>query len=218
MVGKPSKPFSDAEVKAARDDSGDLWTLSNNVLYKLCQDYPGNSNLQEVVTKVMIIGKTYSASIERRRTSSVPKIKGEDYYKQVASEIKTLALDAELGDMRSSEPSELKNIKSALRMHQRLVSAVEKFAKIRHRSFASKYLHFHAPNWFFIFDSIASGELKKQVPRPHYDAALSGIGDDNYRAFVERAWELREKLVQQDPPRLTPRELDRLLYKRGLQH
>ena len=81
MVGKLSQPFSDSEVKAARDDSED-WTLTNKVLYKLCQDYPGNSNLQEIATKVMIIGKTYSAAIERRRTSSVPKIKIEDYLQE----------------------------------------------------------------------------------------------------------------------------------------
>ena len=213
MVGKPTQPFSDVEVQTARDDSQDIWTLSNDVLYKLCQDYPGNSNLQEVVTKVMIIGKTQSAPIERRHTSFFPKIKAEDYYKKVADEITTLDLDAELHGMRCTEPSELKDLTPTLYMHQKIVGAVEKFSKNRHRSFASKYLHFHAPNWFFIFDSIATGALSKQVPRPDDDVALSGIGDDNYRDFVQRAWGLCEQLGH---PRLTPRELDRLLYKRGL--
>jgi hypothetical protein len=213
IVGKPTQPFSDAEVQTSRDDSQDIWTLSNDVLYKLCQDYPENSDLRKVVTKVMIIGKTHSAAIERRRTWARSKIKVEDYYKKVAAEITTLDLDAELCGMQSTEPSELKDLRPTLDMHQKIVGAVEKFSKNRHRSFASKYLHFHAPNWFFIFDSIATGVLNKQVPRRQYDVALSSIGDDNYRNFVQRAWGLCEQLGH---PRLTPRELDRLLYKRGL--
>jgi hypothetical protein len=111
MVRKPTQPFSYAEVEAARDDSQDIWTLSNEVLYKLCQDYPGNSDIREVVTKVLIIGKTYSAAIERRRTWPGSKIKVEDYYKKVAAEITTLDLDAELRGMQSTEPSEFKDLR-----------------------------------------------------------------------------------------------------------
>ena len=135
----------------------------------------------------------------------------------MAAEIITLDLDAELDGMRSTEPSELKDLRPTLFMHQKLVGAVEKFSKNRHRSFASKYLHFHARNWFFIFDSIAACELRKHIPRPHSAEALSGIGDNNYRDFVTRAWRLREELVRKGFPPLTPRELDRLLYRRGLQ-
>ena len=213
-AGTRTRPFTEAEIKAARNESEDIWTLSNNVLYKLCQNYPGHSNLEEIVTKILIIGKTYSAAIERRPTSSGAKLKVEDYYKKVASEFKALDLDVELRRMQSTKPSDFEDVKPALRLHKLVMDAIKKFSEIWQRSFASKYLHFHAPNWFFIFDSIATRELKKQIPRPPHVEEFADNVDKDYGDFVTRAWILRQELVQLGQPLLTPREIDRLLYKR----
>lgn len=208
--------FSNDEIETARAKEEDIWTVFNRVLYQLCKDYPGHSDLSQVVTKIMIIGKTYSVPIERRRIRpNETKLAIEPYYRAVAKKIIDLDLDAKLREMRRTEPSQLENLGEALCMHLRVMNAIKEVSNNEQRSFASKYLHFHAPKWFFIFDSIACRALYNcGLPQPEIPA-LADIGDKDYRNFVTRAEVLRKALEEEDPPLLTPRELDRLLYRRG---
>lgn len=47
--------------------NGTDWDLSNAVLYELCEKHPQHANKYEVLAKLLIIGRTYAASVERRR-------------------------------------------------------------------------------------------------------------------------------------------------------
>src|SRR5215510_14165737 len=102
MLWKLPEPFSDSEIRDARDDSKDVWTLANNVLYNFCRDYPEHDDIKVVVAKVMLIGNVYGKVI-RGYSLSVLKTNLENYYKKLAAEIMNLDLDAELRDMRSTE-------------------------------------------------------------------------------------------------------------------
>jgi hypothetical protein len=82
------------------------------------------------------------------------------------------------------------------------------------RSFVSKYLHFHAPAWFFIYDSVASNGLRRVIGHVSVPRELPAVGDPTYRQFVSRAWLLREELAKRSKP-LTPRQLDILLLRCG---
>ncbi|MCI0640696.1 MAG: hypothetical protein L0Y72_16605 [Gemmataceae bacterium] len=44
-----------------------VWDLGNAALYDLCQEHPGHKKRDEIIAKIWLIGRSYSASIERRR-------------------------------------------------------------------------------------------------------------------------------------------------------
>lgn len=52
------------ERALSQDDS---WCIGNQVLYDLCRRYPRHAVDAEIVAKVWLIGRAYSASIERGR-------------------------------------------------------------------------------------------------------------------------------------------------------
>jgi len=39
------------------------WDLGNKTLYGLCKDYPGHRDEREIIAKIWLIGRAYSASI-----------------------------------------------------------------------------------------------------------------------------------------------------------
>src|SRR4051812_27540039 len=45
----------------------DLWSIGNQALYDLCERYPRHNVDAEILAKVWLIGRSYSASIERGR-------------------------------------------------------------------------------------------------------------------------------------------------------
>ena len=78
------------------------------------------------------------------------------------------------------------------------------------RALASKYLHFHVPRLFYIYDSRAAEairEFSSELPRP----SRSGAGDDEYRKFAEKCQHLRDLCAQRFSLELRPRHIDNLL-------
>jgi hypothetical protein len=83
--------------------------------------------------------------------------------------------------------------------------------KLNKRSLASKYLHFHCPTIFPIYDSIAKKGLKKldiRIDNHNYS------GDNEYTLFCNKILELKEILSK---AHLKPslREIDNFLLKLG---
>ena len=78
------------------------------------------------------------------------------------------------------------------------------------RALASKYLHFHVPNLFYIYDSRAAEairEFSSDLPRP----SRAGDGDDEYRKFAERCHHLRDLCAREFSLDLLPRHVDNFL-------
>lgn len=42
-----------------------IYNTLNKILYKMFQDYPENKVAEHIVAKVLILGRTYAAAIER---------------------------------------------------------------------------------------------------------------------------------------------------------
>jgi hypothetical protein len=80
------------------------------------------------------------------------------------------------------------------------------------RSLASKYLHFHRPNLFYLYDSRAAWAIKQVTPRlssiPHLEVDEH---DWTYRDFVRRCVWLRARVQETLSIFLTPREIDKIL-------
>lgn len=74
------------DIEFVLSDSEDVWTFGNNVLYNLCREYPGHDSKPIVIAKIWLIGRSYSAAIERRRRSTVHSISDSDrFYEHIVA-------------------------------------------------------------------------------------------------------------------------------------
>ncbi|MGQ0578153.1 MAG: hypothetical protein ACT4PQ_04490, partial [Betaproteobacteria bacterium] len=81
------------------------------------------------------------------------------------------------------------------------------------RSLASKYLHFHVPKLFFIYDSRAveaMREFSDVLPRA---GRTDGTGDNEYRKFAEKCSALGAHCTNEFGLCPLPRQIDNLLLK-----
>lgn len=120
----------------------------------------------------MIIGRTYAASIERRNVKNtiedsqpVAEIINDDFYvNHVVPIFQKIKLDQYINEIKSWGDVPLlslsdEQITKVLTLHKILSGAFEKGTGLQIRSFASKYLHFHLSDIYFIYDSRAYAAL-----------------------------------------------------------
>lgn len=198
-----------SRVAAARRKSP--WGLSNQVLYDLCARYPLHEKREQVVAKVLLIGRTYAAAIERRRE----KVERNEafYLKTVAPKIIRSKIDTWISDAQKTISGTADITSILLGTHYKVTKLFRQISKQDKRSLASKYLHFHAPDLFFIIDSRAlrgMRAVKDIVGRP---SPLDGEFDDEYRKFVQKCLSLRDHCKQKFGFKLSPRQLDNLLLR-----
>ena len=188
------------------------WEFANNVLYQLCEKYPTHDNEDIVVAKIWLIGRSYAAAIERFKDKS--SAESEDfYYEEVAPKMieKGEGLDSQIRKLKQSQNVSIVDILST---HKYLLDAFESITKHKNRSLASKYLHFHCPEHFYIYDSRADSAVKKFVDLPNeYKKTLYNfeVYDSEYANFVCRMMELREYIHKTFDKKLNPRQLDSFL-------
>ncbi len=214
----------DVDIALDANDK-DIWNKGNRVLYKLCADYPDHTDDQAIVAKVWLIGRSYAAAVERGRVMDMNTQTSEDFYREkVTTALMEAEIDELLQNLKNRQPENAADdadlIRSGLEVHVKLVQALSPITGKSHRSFASKYLHFHVPDAFFIYDSIAAHGLSTLLPRYRVKDELctkdqvDGI-DDIYRTFVNKAHFLRGAIYERFSEKLTPRQLDRLLLRVG---
>lgn len=133
------------------------------ILYDMCKKWPHHNDLSEVQAKVTIIGRTYAAGLERKG--------GEDYRKGILETVanalnnNTKRIDRDVAALRNLKQLSLTAQDRILETHGNMVSLLRKETKtkLNFRSFASKYLHFHAPI-VPLFDSRASSAIRELYP------------------------------------------------------
>lgn len=207
---------SAAEIIEARNDATDVWAVGDAVLYRLCREYPHHADVQEVVAKLWLVGRAYSAAIERRPvTQGVVKESMKAYYRRAAEALIASEIDAAIAALPSNPPESLEDVGRTLPIHMHVMGCIKSVSNADQRSFASKYLHFHRPDWFVMFDSVAVRGLCRLLGRAPSRQLRSPLSDAEYTRFVARAWQLRHYLESLSDSSLTLRALDRLLLARG---
>jgi len=89
---------------------------------------------------------------------------------------------------------------------------LNKVTGLNKRSFSSKYLHFHLPDLFFIYDSravFAMKQLKELLPTATQNT--KGKFDKPYQQFTEQCVLLTKHISDDLGILLSPRQLDNLL-------
>lgn len=139
-------------LRKIKDLKNDPWILGNSVLYKLCKDHPDHKIDEEIAAKIWLIGRAYAASIERRKKKY--NINDDFYSEVVIPQIKQSGVDEWIQNCRSKKSKE-----SCLLAHKKTTGLFKRISGLEKRSLASKYLHFHLPDMFFIYDSRASSGI-----------------------------------------------------------
>ena len=146
------------EIKKFKKDveKYDFGRVSNKTLYDMCKKYPYHKDESEIIAKVWLIGRSYATPIERNRNN---KNISDDFYNDiVAPKFKeNNAFDNLLLRIRKLNKLNEDNTSIILEIHKRVTNFIREITHDDKRSFVSKYLHFHFPNLFFIYDSRVAG-------------------------------------------------------------
>lgn len=214
---RPTMGIDMAELKRAISTDDDIWAFGNNILYQLCREHPKHESPKVVVAKIWLIGRSYAAAIERRdlRFDGGILMPNDKFYKEVvAPQMIRSEIDKRIAALRRSKAVNDKNIAEVIDTHACLTRIFHDFTGKSKRSLASKYLHFHLPEHFYLYDSRAVVGLRmlgraESPSRPRVQGC-----DAEYMKFALRMLELQEDIERCLGKRLRPRELDKLLLNR----
>jgi len=172
----------------------------NDVLYRMCSERPNHTDVDTVSSKLWLIGRAYSASIERKA--------GKDFNINDAAKIVIdRNIDPYIEKIRKINRPTQENINDVLLAHHVLTLALFDSTGVMKRSLASKYLHFHAPKAVFIYDSIANGRIRDKFKRMRFNAPSEY--DKPYAEFCYRCLHYRDEFLEKRLGGLvTPRRLD----------
>lgn len=185
-----------------------LWDVGNQALYDLCRREPLHKRDGVIVAKIWLIGRAYSAAVERRKAVTT---RGDSFYADVvAPAMRKAPIDRWIGRV-SSDPVDPH---IALEAHRNLTDLLENISELRKTSLASKYLHFHVPSAFFIFDSRARTAIRalpESVGGVHTPPLSKDSYDRDYASFYFRCLTLTARIKGMTRRRMSPRELDKVL-------
>ncbi|WP_131707548.1 hypothetical protein [Chryseobacterium angstadtii] len=189
-----------------------IWDFGNEILYNLCKEHFEHLNEEVIITKTLFIGRIYAAAIERRKIK-IDQINNDNFYiTKVAPAFKNSNLDSNLKILKNSS---LNNIWEILTTHKELQNILKKITNLDKRSFSSKYLHFHLPDLFFIYDTRAVNSMNEnypqKIPNKYREIINSEHVDREYAKFFCKCLLLKEQLESESTETITPRILDNIL-------
>lgn len=191
------------------------WKLATDMLYTLCESNPSQSDPTAIVSKFWLIGRAYSAAVERRRTSNEPNPLGanENFYEhRLVPAMQAKDFDAQFDTLLSLDTITEENALEVMKVHFSLTATLKSFTGQWKRSLASKYLHFHFPALCFIYDKRAQEALGQYVPEwSSRRLRDSREYDKYYYKFSLGVIALREEIHAEFGVLLTPMQLDGVL-------
>ncbi|AVI50928.1 hypothetical protein C5O00_06960 [Pukyongia salina] len=199
--------------KMLQDVQKSLWDFSNQILYDLCRENFKHEKDGPILAKVLLIGRTYAAAVERRNTRD-DLINDDFYFKKIVPTFKKSKLDQKLRTLKGYNSISTENIADILKIHYYLIELLRKDTSMEKRSFSSKYLHFHLPDLFFIYDSRAESALRKYTSRIPKDlkqfTQLESV-DEQYAKFFCKCLDVKRQIEEEHNMQLTIRQFDNLL-------
>ena len=185
------------------------WHFSNEVLYDLCREHPLHTETGVVLAKILLIGRVYAAAIERRKSKNEGNY--DFYISTVAPKIIKPPIDHWIEEAKKPRPASVAALDVMVEIHGRTTQLFSKISGLEKRSLASKYLHFHVPHLFFIYDSRAVEGMRAVSQIVGRASSYIESGDKEYRKFAEKCSRLQSHCEAEFGAHLSPRQLDNLL-------
>jgi len=189
--------------------SGTPWDVGNQFLYDLCRKRPEHTDVATVIAKVWIIGRTYAAAIERRRNRI--SLNEQFYIKTVGPKIVRSNIDGWIVDARRYHQPNDESFATLMKVHYQVMQLFNAISGLNKRALASKYLHFHLPNLFYIYDSRAVAAMRQLGSIVGRVSGKVTTADEEYWRFASKCLRLQNHVEHQFGVCLTPRQLDNLL-------
>ena len=212
MSTLPSKK----QIKMSKEQT--LWDHGNNILYDLCKNNFKHKRDDVIITKVLFIGRIYATALERRKN----KINGDTsifYIKRVVPAFRKSKLDDLLAKLSKIKVLSIDDIPFVLETHNYLMKTLNEITGYNNRSFCSKYLHFHLPSLFFIYDKFASkklSELRSGVSKDLSHIIKHKNIDMKYSKYFCKCFDLKNEINHLYKTKLTTRQIDNLLLRVSL--
>ena len=183
--------------------------FGNHILYRMCREYPLHDNPEVIGDKLWLIGRAYAAAVERKA--------GKDFdWTPLKKRIVSSDIDQRLERCRQVKRVDNDNLPDILSTHKMLTDIFKQATGLEKRSLASKYLHFHAPGAFFLFDSISAKSVQKKIRHLRIKSSAEGAYDDAYEVFCKRCLLYRDKVLEPElDRRVSLRHLDTTLQERS---
>lgn len=191
--------------------AGTPWDFSNKVLYELCERYPAHTERGIVIAKILLIGRAYAAAIERRKNKSSADQNDEFYLTSVAPVVMSSAIDEWLQEASVAVPGTLDGARAVLLAHGRVTELFSMISGLQKRSLTSKYLHFHVPQLFYIYDTRSVEAMRYFASFLPRASLTDETGDNEYRKFFKKCAHLVDHIRCEFGLQLSPRQLDNLL-------
>ena len=198
--------------KAARTE----WDFGNKILYSMCTENFTHKQTNKIIGKTVLIGRTYAAAIERRKNKTKEEQNDNFYIVNVAPAFKKSKLDFYLNRLKFVTELNEKTIPEILKVHFYLTNLIKDLTDQNKRSFSSKYLHFHLPNLFFIYDTRAVkaiGILKTKLPNKYKEQINTKKVDKQYASFFYKCYTQKTDLENKFNRKLSIRHIDNILMK-----
>lgn len=207
---------SKLQVEYAKTDKN--WKFSNDQLYKLCSENFSHKNIEVIMTKVLFIGRVYSAAVERRKKNL--DLNNDDFYRcKIAPIFQKNDFELNLENLRKNKYNQKEKIEAIISLHHYLSDSLFKKTNLYKKSFSSKYLHFHLPDFFCIYDARANSTLKTfgitlEAEEIEFLKRFKGTKQNvDYPIFLFKCNSLISQIMKEYRVKLTYRELDNLLLQ-----
>ncbi|MFC2119049.1 hypothetical protein ACFLSY_10440 [Bacteroidota bacterium] len=191
------------------------WDFSNEILYNLCKDNFLHNQHDIILTKVLFIGRIYAAAVERRKTKKTD-INDNFYFDKVEPAFRESKLDEHLKRLMEVKSITSDKIPLILQTHYYLQRVLNRITGLNKRSFCSKYLHFHLPDLFFIYDSRALMALRNfitKVPKEFISVLQTKKIDMEYARFFCMCYQLKKQIEFKFDTTITTRQFDHILIE-----
>lgn len=187
----------------------------NQMLYKAVEDNPSNADHSQIIGKLMLIGRVYSASIERRKTNRHEKDERQalQVFIAAAESISRSNVEAMLARIMVSDPLTPERIDEAAAVHLELCTSLSTANHQENSSLASKYLHFHRPNFFPIVDSFVRTSWSWVMDAKDEDyTGFTTFGKvARYRDWCEKCLAMQEDIRDHQGHAVSLRQVDNYL-------
>ena len=185
------------------------WNVGNKVLYDLCKNMPLHTDTQAVLAKIWLIGRAYAAAIERRKNKADSN---DGFYETIVGpRMMKSNMDTWLAKTSRYKKANAASLPLMLETHQNVVKLFETISGLKKRSLASKYLHFHQPAIFYIYDSRAVSSMRRISHLIEPFDMNDERGDREYSRFASKCLAIQEKFWIEFKVHVSPRELDNML-------
>jgi len=209
----------DDYISFHRSPRSKIGDKGNEVLYDMCKKYPSHENIDEIIAKIWLIGRSYAAAIERRKNK---KESNDNFYVWAANKIKKFGFDEKINNIPNKDKLDTKSVGVICEAHSYVTKRFYEITKLSKRSLASKYLHFHRPI-VPIYDSRARLSISeliniykflKELPyKIVFNIKTPINGDSEYVKFIKKIFSLQKFLLESNCQYYTVRDIDKYLIE-----